>query len=102
MLPALHVGRAVVVSPLIALMQDQVEALQAVGVRAGFINSSLARGEQRQRFAAFQRGDLDLLFVAPERFAVPGFAEGLREAGVRLLAIDEAHCISEWGHNFRP
>ena len=101
-LPALQVGRAVVVSPLIALMQDQVEALQAVGVRAGFINSSLARGQQREHFSAFRRGDLDLLFVAPERFAVPGFAEDLRDAGVHLLAIDEAHCISEWGHNFRP
>ena len=101
-LPALQVGRTVVVSPLIALMQDQVESLQAVGVAATFINSNLDRAEQQDRYRRFLAGEISLLFVAPERFATPGFSDGLRRAGVHLLAIDEAHCISEWGHNFRP
>jgi ATP-dependent DNA helicase RecQ len=101
-LPALEVGGTVVVSPLIALMQDQVESLVAAGVAATFINSNLDRAEQNRRFVDFIQGRYALLYVAPERFAVRSFSEGLRRAGVRLLAIDEAHCISEWGHNFRP
>jgi ATP-dependent DNA helicase RecQ len=101
-LPALEVGRTVVVSPLIALMQDQVEGLRAAGVAATFINSNLDRAEQNQRYRAFVAGEIDLLFVAPERFANAAFTRGLAAAGVHLLAIDEAHCISEWGHNFRP
>ncbi len=101
-LPALEVGRTLVVSPLIALMQDQVESLQGAGVAATFINSNLGRDEQNRRYRDFVEGRTDLLFVAPERFQNPGFTAGLRRAGVHLLAIDEAHCISEWGHNFRP
>ncbi len=101
-LPALEVGRTVVVSPLIALMQDQVEGLQAAGVAATFINSNLDRREQNDRYRSFVNGAVDLLFVAPERFQNAAFTYGLRKAGVHLLAIDEAHCISEWGHNFRP
>ncbi|MDA1239974.1 MAG: RecQ family ATP-dependent DNA helicase [Chloroflexi bacterium] len=101
-LPALEVGRTLVVSPLIALMQDQVEGLQSAGVSATFINSNFDRMEQNRRYQAFVNGQINLLYVAPERFQNPLFTDGLRRAGVNLLAIDEAHCISEWGHNFRP
>lgn len=102
-LPALHRGGlTVVVSPLIALMKDQVDQLQAAGVAATFLNSSLSSGEARSRLAGLHRGEWRLLYVAPERLMLDGWQENLKEWKVTALAIDEAHCISEWGHDFRP
>jgi len=102
-LPALaRPGLTVVVSPLISLMKDQVDALTTSGVAATFVNSTLKAGEVTARMRALRDGKYHLLYVAPERLMLPGFLANLKEWPVDLIAIDEAHCISEWGHDFRP
>ena len=95
-------GTTLVVSPLIALMEDQVEQLQALGLRAERIHSGRARTDSREACRRYLAGDLDFLFIAPERLRVPGFPEMLAKRKPTLIAIDEAHCISQWGHDFRP
>jgi ATP-dependent DNA helicase RecQ len=102
-LPALlQAGLTVVVSPLIALMKDQVDQLQAAGVPATFLNSTLDRAEAKTRLRGLHNNEYRLLYAAPERLMLDGWKDSLRSWNVRALAIDEAHCISEWGHDFRP